>query len=243
MKVHVFVSTMNGFRNECYYPRGDYILKFVNQGVPCEGMINIDSIGLSNSRNAAISYFKDNSDFGDVILLSDNDCQFIEGFEKVISNFYASVPTANFCSFRALNADLGDFKNNYSDKSFRHDLISLMRISSIEISFRVTKSTPLFDTDFGLGSNIPVGEENIFATDFYKSNRSEMYFCPIPIVKHIDDVHSGSLFSSELSHHRFKVFLRIFGCWGPFLFFIYLLKNFRRLDGGFFSHLTAVFRG
>lgn len=243
MKVHVYVSTMNGFRNESYYPSGDYLLHFVNQGAPCEGMINIDSVGLSKSRNAAISHFRDNSDFGDVILLSDNDCHFIEGFEKTVCNFYSSVPNAEFCSFKALNADLGDFKNNYKKNSFKHGLFSLMRISSIEISFRVTRNTPQFDIGFGLGSDIPVGEENIFATDFYKSSKSEMYFCPIPIVKHMDDVHSGSLFSSQLSYYRFKVFFRIFGYLGPFLFFVYLLKNFRRLDGGFLNHIRVVFRG
>lgn len=238
----VVVSTMNGVVDSANYPNGDYELIIVNQGTPSQNCLNIDSIGLSNSRNAGIEHVKSKGVLGDIIVLADNDCKFLPGFDSVIRNFYRDNPTATFCTFKALDNLGNDFKSNYKSEIFKHNSLSIMKVSSIEITFVLQDNFPKFDPSFGLGSAIPIGEENIFAADWMKTiNR--MYFCPCPIVIHDDDRHSGTVFSTELTRFRLKVFKRVYGGLSTLIFFLYLVKNASRLQPSFAAHFKEFLRG
>lgn len=236
---------MDGFFNNDYYPSGDYKLFFINQGIPFlddHRFINIPGKGLSNSRNFALKKLNEVATYGDIVILTDNDISFDEGFDEFLRKSF-HLNSVDVLTFKVKSESGEPFKSNYMDKSFFHSMFSLMKVSSVEYSFKYSKFFDYinFDNKFGLGSEYPIGEENIFLTDLKKAGCTLKYI-PEFLCVHNDDTHTGQCFTSILTKYRFSVFKRIFGSKvAIFIFFFYLVKNRRRLDGSFFEHLRVMF--
>lgn len=235
---------MNGVLNEEYYPAGDYRLYFINQGTPVlddSRFINIETKGLSKSRNFALDSLQRLAEKGDIIVLTDNDVCFQSGFDLFLRQKF------QFCNHDVLTFKVKDifgnpFKLNYSNVAFKHNIFSLMRVSSIEFAFKYTRliDETRFDDQFGLGSVCPIGEENIFLTDLRKKHASIGYL-PEFLCSHMDDMHSGSEFTTTLSRYRLKVFKRIYSpIFAYFVFTLFLVKNRNRLLGSCIDHLKVM---
>lgn len=235
---------MNGYLNNDYYPTGDYSLYFINQGTPVlddSRFINIETKGLSKSRNIALDNLQRLASKDDIVVLTDNDVCFQEGFDFFLRQNFRCF-NYDILTFKVKDKFGNPFKLNYRDVAFKHNMFSLMRVSSIEFAFKYTRSfdETRFDDQFGLGSACPIGEENIFLTDLRKKNVSIGYL-PLFLCSHMDDVHSGSEFTTTLSRYRLKVFKRIYGStFGYFVFTLFLIKNRNRLLGAFTEHLKVM---
>lgn len=227
--VHVFVSTMNGDFNCDYYPNGNYKITIINQGEPCFidnekiSVHNVNHIGLSNSRNEIFEMVKDN----EIVVVTDNDVQFFEGFDEKLKEVFSSN-SIDILTFRALDIDNNFFKKNYREEIFEHNLLTLFRVSSIEIAFSSSSIKTRFDNKFGLGSDIPLGEENIFLTDNYKQG-AKIFYYPLSLVKHIDSHHTGEQFSFISTIYRLAVFRRVFGyIKGTVITIGFIAKNWKK---------------
>lgn len=224
---------MNGDIDRAFYPSGDYNLAFINQGIQAAGLINVEGKGLSLSRNVGISLSKP----GDIVVLTDNDVSLCSDFAERIAALFLENKDADIITFKANNKDFTPFKPDYKVKKTRHNHLSIMKVSSIEIAFKLTKKIPSFDTSYGLGSTTPIGEENIFLSDCLKNGCLAIYV-PETLVRHVDDSHSGSNFTLDLTSYRKKVFTRIYGrLIGKLINVLFLLKNKNKLIGGLFKHL------
>ena len=183
MKVEVLISTMhqNDYDllkrinlqsnavviNQCdcnsqqVFMFGDYRVKW----------INTTERGISKSRNMAIQ-----NACSDYCLFVDDD--------EILANDYASIIKH---AFEAYNCDIIRFMatgiervfKNYPKKNQKIGFLSSMKISSVEIAFKVQtirKLGVLFDEDLGAGSDFLMGEENVFLFDCLRK-KMNIYFC------------------------------------------------------------------
>ncbi|MGN5288660.1 hypothetical protein [Aeromonas sp. 11P] len=213
----------------------------INQGIESQDaiMINSTSMGLSKSRNLAIDLLPLKS----IGIISDNDVILVDDVYKNIIKAYEFFPDADAITFKVFNFDGSDFKKCYPDKPRRHNLVSILRVSSIEITIRKSEinSNVKFDDGFGLGSDIDIGEENIFLSDLIKKG-GKVYYYPLYIGMHCDSKHSGDNFDLVMTKKRMKVFSRIYGVLGGrLLLMVFLIKNLRRLSGSILNHIKVPF--
>lgn len=129
--------------------------------------------GLSRSRNMAIR-----NAIGDICLISDDDEQLMEGYEQVVIEAYKKQPKADLISFAFNRKD-----KHFSEKPFKHNLRSLLKTSSVEITFLrepVIANNIWFDEKMGSGSGNGAGEENMFLITC-KRKGLRMYYDPYTI--------------------------------------------------------------
>ena len=126
--------------------------------------------GLSRSRNMAIR-----NAIGDICLISDDDEELVEGYENIINDAYSMQPSAHLISFAFDRED-----KSFSSVSAKHNLRTLIKTSSVEITFRkeaiVTKEI-WFDEKMGSGTGNGCGEENMFLMTC-KRKGLQMYYNP-----------------------------------------------------------------
>lgn len=244
MKVEFIISTMNKtdigilskiFANFENIP--DYTV--INQcsvetKIPkIKEFINVYEKGLSKSRNRAIKEAA-----GDILVITDDDTIFLKDADKIIRNAFEENSDADIITFQIQKEDGQSFKK-YSEKPYVHNILSLMRVSSIEIAFRkksLVEAGIVFDERFGLGTEFPTGEEIIFITDAFKKGLKIKYI-PVPIVIHPTQ-HSGAEFDNEkLWIAKGAMFYRIFTGWS---WIVILLFAFKKRSNTSFSYLKLI---
>lgn len=190
--------------------------------------------GLSKSRNCALEYVKEG-----ICLITDDDVAFMDDIYEKISHAYLENHNADIITFQIMTPEKIPFKQ-YSSKGYSHTKKTLMRVASIEISFRVEKihqKSLRFDEDFGLGSLYPTGEETIFLCDALDKHLNILYR-PIPIVVHPKE-HSNASYSIDLFEAKGAVFIRIFGLIsGCLIILLFALKKYHDFKRQF-SFLTS----
>ncbi len=224
-KLTVAVSTMNGVLNLENYPPGDYLILVINQGhcldIPLPPRFTIENdenIGLSSSRNLALSHCSTR-----YMLLCDNDVRLLPGFERHIWAAVNNNSSAAAITFKVKTPSGLDFKA-YPDKSFSHNQYTACKTCSIEIVVdREQVGAIRLDERFGLGATYPVGEENIFLSDLLSSGKSVIYY-PEYICEHAE-FSSGAVLDKNAYFLRGKVFRRIFGRKGIFIGLLFWCKK------------------
>lgn len=151
-------------------------------------VINSREFGLSKSRNLAIENAQ-----GYILLIADDDIQYLPDFEKTIYKAYQTYPEASLISFQFINehkelAKLYPKREGYITSTKRP-------LSSVEISFRrkvVMEFDIRMNQNFGLGSTFVCSEEQLFKSDFFKENL-KVAFVAKPIL-----IHKGKSSASNL---------------------------------------------
>mgnify|MGYP004518546247 CR=1 FL=1 len=136
-------------------------------------MISTTERGLSRSRNMAL----DNA-HGDFCLICDDDELLYDGYEEKIKETYRKYPDADIICFKILID-----KKSYSTKAYRIGYLRALRIASVQVSFKlesIKNSGVKFDENYGSGTPMGSGEENIFMYDCLK-NGLRAYYVPIVI--------------------------------------------------------------
>lgn len=125
--------------------------------------------GLSRSRNLAIE-----NAIGDYCLLSDDDEYFVEDLEKKVLTAYEFFPQADVIIFKMNNQPC-----KLGAKIKKLKKYDCLRVSSVQISFKLSsiKDKIKFDTNLGAGTPNGAGEENKFLLDCYKEGLS-IYYVP-----------------------------------------------------------------
>ena len=145
-------------------------------GKTCHAIfISTKERGLSRSRNMAII-----NAVGDICLICDDDEELAEGYERIIKSAYLLHPDADLITF-AFDRD----DKTYSQSPIKHTLRSLLRTSSVEITFRrktIVEREICFDVLMGSGTANGAGEENMFMMTC-KRKGLKMYYNPAVIGK------------------------------------------------------------
>lgn len=150
-------------------------------------IVTVSERGLSRSRNLAIAMAQ--SDIG---VLLDDDCVLDKDCLSRIETAYDRIQGASVIAFGALGLRSGKPRKKLAGVVKRHSVLSLFGISSIGITFRIAdvrKTGVVFDERFGLGSDFPMGEENIFIKDCF-DNGLAIYSYPAYIAS-TEDVSTG----------------------------------------------------
>lgn len=143
---------------------------------------HIQGKGLCCNRNNAI-----NMADGDIAIIADDDVRYELSYFETVECVYKdqSIDVACF----QIQTPEGELPyKTYSSKPFQLKKHQRYDISSIEITFRVSKikeNNIHFDTRFGLGSGLFLsGEEDVFIHDC-TLQRLNVYYFPYPIVSHL----------------------------------------------------------
>ena len=184
-------------------------------------MINMDEIGTSNSRNAAIK-----NAGGDICILADDDITYVENYKEIIETSFNRYPDADIITFQIECTDGTSFKDNYMKNPRLHNLRTVLKCSSIEIVFRrdsIIKNNLFLDYEFGLGSRYRIHDDVIFLADALK-NKLKVRYLPIPIVLHPRES-SGTMYNDFLVTSKGAAFARIYGIFGVPVSIMFALKK------------------
>lgn len=197
--------------------------------------------GLSKSRNKAL-FHADKT----IALISDDDVDYLDDIEYIISKVFEDNPSADIITFQFLKDNYTLYKKNYKKEKFWHDIYSLARVSSVEVAFRVDKiknNNVKFDQNFGLGSLFPTGEEYIFLSDALKKGLKILYV-PIPILVH-RDISSGGQFidNTLLLEAKGALFYRIFGTKAYFVSFAFAYRKYKTANIGLIKFYRLMLSG
>ena len=136
--------------------------------------------GVGKSRNLCM----DNS-FGDIILFSDDDIVYEEGFDEKIIKEFESHPEADMIMF---NVKVCEERRTYENDSFKK--LSRMGIGRYPAYSIAVRRDVLIDKKvryselFGGGAKYSNGEDSLFLMDAYKSGIA-MYASPVFIAEEI----------------------------------------------------------
>ncbi|WDE13287.1 glycosyltransferase family A protein [Thalassomonas haliotis] len=122
--------------------------------------------GLSKSRNYGLSKVRTRYCY----ILDDDIALMEHAQEEVIAAFEKNI-NADIITFQHSD-EFGKLKKNARLKAFFHNKFTIARVASIDIAIKVDslrKHNLLFDSAFGLGTDLPSGEEFIFLSDCLKS--------------------------------------------------------------------------
>ena len=172
--------------------------------------------GLSRSRNMLLR-----NATGDICIMGDDDVEYLDGYEKIISQAYETHPDADIIVFRFTHEKGKETRARYN-RDLRMRLWNISKAASVEITFRrerVLQAGPCFDERLGLGAEFPSGEENAFLADALRAGL-KIYHVPQTIcfaveahtVQNDDEV-------ADYLHIKGAAFGRIYKTW----FFIFAL--------------------
>ena len=191
--------------------------------------------GLSKSRNFGLINIK--TRYGYVM---DDDVLFDLDKIKYLVNWMQleNVDVAT-CRHQYEN---GEYPKKYKDKPFKHNLYSLAKVASIDICFNaelLQENNIFFDERFGLGTDLPSGEEYIFLASCLKKSLN-IYFFPITVGVH-PNVTSGMDFYTSYNKTLAKreMFKCVFGWKAYFFIFLFWLKKIKYVSkSGFLMPFT-----
>lgn len=178
--------------------------------------------GLTRSRNRGIQH-----SFSDILLFSDDDISFIDGFQEIIIDSFETKQDADIITFQIQTPEGISFKS-YNQKEYKHSLKTIGKVSSIEIACKrdsLIKKRLLFDEFFGLGANYELGEEAIFLADAIRSNMNAYYIPQAIIIHEIES--SGKIYNKKKIMARGAQFERIFGWKAIVIGLFFALKKYR----------------
>ncbi len=203
MNLEILISTMNSkFQKRNLNLTVSHLL--------IDQLTEKDEKGLAKSRNRAILLAQK-----DICLISDDDLEYFNDLEENIIKSFKDNMEADIITFCVQTPDNQPYKR-YKEKSFWHTKKTIMRVSSVEIAFRldsINKVNLRFDERFGLGSNFPTGEEIIFLSDALDKGLKILYI-PINIVIHPIESSGKNYESIKLIEAKGAMFYRLFGFLG-----------------------------
>jgi glycosyltransferase involved in cell wall biosynthesis len=193
--------------------------------------------GLSKSRNLALSNCA--ARYGYIM---DDDVVLKDGaVDQIVMAMEADLADVGTCFFEYEDGrnSMPGYKN-----SFDHNFLTAAKVASIEICVRVAsirEKKIAFDERFGLGTELPSGEEYVFITDCLKNDLKVKYY-PMCIGTH-PNVTSGEDFYTSYSRVLAKreMMKRVFGRKAFFFVFLFWLKKSPEvIKNGFFIEFTKT---
>lgn len=132
-----------------------------NSNVNDKYVINKNEKGLSKSRNCVI-----NNATNDIVLLADDDVTYNDEYKKIIVDAYNKYDNADVICFYVESTNTK--RKTKRMRTGKVGLIKSMKIVSFEITFKkdaILKNNLKFNEEFGAGTKLNRGEEQIFLCD------------------------------------------------------------------------------
>lgn len=194
--------------------------------------------GLSRSRNMAIE-----NATTDVCIIADDDQLFDDGLENTVIAEYLKQPDSDVLIFGARYK-----KKQISINPKELGYIDLMRVSSVQITFKrgSVLGKVRFDTKLGAGTPNGAGEENKFLLDCRKAGL-KMNFTPITLFAMRETGTPSTWlhgFNEDFFYKRGMVARYTYGFWFTMLYVpYYIVSHRKRLDCSLWKAMQASLRG
>ena len=174
MKIEVLISTMNLKNQQDLLKKMNVDGSVIINQTKNKSLTDIETgknklfsyeeKGLSKSRNKAIEHSS-----ADICIIADDDLRYEDDYEKIVEEGYKKYPDADVIAFYVDNVD--DSKRRKARREGKINLLTSMRVQSVQMTFKresITKNVIKFNENFGAGTEIHSGEENIFLKDCLK---------------------------------------------------------------------------
>lgn len=138
--------------------------------------------GLSKSRNKAL---KNSS--ADICVIADDDMEYVENYEKIINEAYNKYKDADIIAFYVDNVDKSLYRPKRKERKI--NFLQSMRIKSGQITFKrksIIDNKIKFNEQFGAGTDLYMGEENIFLAKCLEKGL-KIYYIPQKIATYIEN--------------------------------------------------------
>lgn len=201
-------------------------------------MISYNEKGLSKSRNRAIENAS-----GYICIICDDDVEYIPGFEDIILNEFDKNPNSDVITFQIKTPE-GDLFKKYQDFEFNHNKRSILRVSSIEVAFKlnsIKEKNIKFDELFGLGAKYASGEENIFLMDCLNKGLNIKYIPKIIAIHEKES--SGKTLNEKAIYSKGALFYRLFGVKSIILNFLFIVKKFKIINFNIWRATICIYKG
>lgn len=186
-------------------------------------VVPLSSIGLSNSRNAALTEAK-----APYLLFSDDDVQLdLEGIADLAYQFVQDPDLALVAGWRAERLPKHAPARKYLTR------FSSGRICAPEFMVDLAKIRAAglgFDPEFGLGARYGLSEDYVFVSDILRAGLKGIAL-PVVTGSHPEDSSGDNWSDPELMQARGAVIARVFGVWAPLIRLAYVVKHRRRMQG------------
>lgn len=140
-------------------------------------LVSTDTRGASLNRNIALTYSK-----GDIIVFSDDDQCFVDGYEKLIVEAFANCPDADaikfYCESTNHDRPLSFKRPDRFKKTDKKTLMSAGVHALAVKKFFLDGNNIFFDTRIGPGREIYCGEDSLFLNELLK-HKANIYLSPI----------------------------------------------------------------
>jgi glycosyltransferase involved in cell wall biosynthesis len=246
MKIQLLISTINN-TFECikskFFNFNYFVINQVNSNCflyTNDFFKSYNELGLSKSRNRLLE-----NATGDICLICDDDIEIVNNCISTITKAYDIYPDADIITFQIVTPENYLYKK-YKKKPFRHNIYSILNVSSIEITFKlnsIINSNIKFDERFGLGSIYSGGEENIFLKDAIDSGL-KIYYYPYPITIH--KFHSSNKnFNNNYFYTKGAILKRLYGTKGIVISFLFLLRQIQKVNqfSNIYNYINSFWNG
>ncbi len=157
-------------------------------------VVNSYERGLSRSRNLAVGHATKK-----IGLIADDDLVFLEGFDEKVAKGFNHFPTAAAVKFITVTFGGVPFRKYPNEPVAVLSDLQRLNSTSWEIALniaQVRKSGVPFNTNFGLGSTFPLGEEPVLMNALYNAGYGVSHY-PETIVSHKELKDSDNLLLAE----------------------------------------------
>lgn len=205
-------------------------------------VINSKEKGLSKSRNLALQHAQ-----GKIVVISDDDVVFLPNFDAIICEAF-SKGLPDVVLFQAVNEfdlPIRKYPEQFKAKLSHLDVLNTHSIEMVLNRSSIENTKIAFDEDFGLGTDLPFGEEAVFMMTA-KRSELKLYFFPEPIISHNNVISVANLSNNQVYFVQGALFYRIFGIFYPFwilLKFLFELKQNRIAYKDLFSLFFQAVKG
>lgn len=196
-------------------------------------MINTTTKGLSISRNIAI-----NNSEAEICLLCDDDERLIDDLQNVIINAYKELEDADIVAFGIIGR-----KNKFKKKIKRLSKLELLKLSSVQISFKRESivNKICFDPYLGAGTGNGAGEENKFLLDAYRQGKKIYYYATDILVLNDEGSNWFNGFNEEYFYKRGSTTRYVYGALFSIIYSFYFILTKHSLYNKDISMVNAFF--
>lgn len=201
--------------------------------------LRLEGVGVAASRNCAID-----AAATEYLLFCDDDIQLLpDGVARLVAAFDAR-PGIAIVTAQTLGEDGVPLKA-YPRRAQRLGLFNSAKTGTVEMMVRparIRQHGVRFDTDYGAGASLPLGEEYIFIAACLRAGLAGRYV-PVPIATHCGASSGSDWLSPAIAEARARVLEGVFGRLAVPVKLLFFAKHFGslRATGGLRVYWRAMF--
>ncbi|WP_072091822.1 glycosyltransferase family 2 protein [Trabulsiella odontotermitis] len=198
--------------------------------------IKSDTRGVTKSRNILI---KNSS--ADIIYFCDDDVTLSDSFDKILRAAHSEY--SDDAILFNIRDEFGEYRKDYPREVLNKTRFNIMSVGTIEISIKGNHDPIFFPEDIGAGTELPIGDEAIYLSQFLNKKRTIRY------VPHTIAIHPRESTGQEVSkvsiYSRGVALKRVFGrlSYPLALLFLFRRKNLFKTKEGILSAMVTFFSG